>query len=163
MAPSRLGLHPPFRPRPSAPTGDSSRPGESPTTYDEPERAKAVTPAVAGQGLGAKPGPDHAFAVADREAARGNSEARHRVNPVGHCFMFCRRSTCRSCPALRGSYPDWRGMISGPAVVVARIATVPGRTRRMHRAGRIATFRYDCELCAAGPALAGTRQSGGKG
>lgn len=41
---------------PSAPTGESSRPFGSPTTYDEPERAKAVTPAVAGEDSEPSPG-----------------------------------------------------------------------------------------------------------
>ena len=112
VAPSRLGLHPPFRPRPSAPTGDSSRPGESPTTYDEPERAKAVTPAVAGTNSEPSPGritsPEP---TSKRAAASVEPDTANTLSGVASWFDSP-SGVSAAGPALReGLGPGWRGTV----------------------------------------------------
>jgi len=111
VAPSRLGLHPPFRPRPSAPTGDSSRPGESPTTYDEPERAKAVTPAVAGQGLESSPGriTPSPSPIGKRPAATTKPDTASTLSGIASWFRSPINVSAAG-PQLRERYPNWRGM-----------------------------------------------------
>lgn len=112
VAPSRLGLHPPFRPRPSVPVGESPRPGGSPTTYDEPERAKAVTPAVAGTGfVGSSlrrvtPSPSP---IGKRPAASVEPRTASPLRGIASWFRSPINVSAAG-PQLRERYPNWRGM-----------------------------------------------------
>lgn len=127
VAPSRLGLHPPFRPRPSAPTGDSSRPGESPTTYDEPERAKAVTPAVAGQDSEPSPGriTPSPSPIGKRPAATTKPDTALPLSGIASWFRSPINVSAAG-PQLRERYPDWRGMRVTVCLNDACIETVLG-------------------------------------
>ena len=120
VAPSRLGLHPPFRPRPSAPRGEPSRPGGSPTTYGEPERAKAVTPAVAGKGFrGSSPGriTPSPSPIGKRPAVTTKPDTASTLSGIASWFRSPINVSAAG-PALRERYPDWRGM----TVLVCRLS-----------------------------------------
>ena len=151
VAPSRLGLHPPFRPRPSAPTGDSSRPGESPTTYDEPERAKAVTPAVAGKGLETSPGriTPSPSPIGKRPAATTKPDTASTLSGIA---SFMAPGYGARYLALPGG-PGQRVTICGPAACVTRISTDAGPDKAMQRAGRIAdlSFHDFAAVCGCDP------------
>ena len=112
VAPSRLGLHPPFRPRPSVSPGESSRPGDSPTTYDEPERAKAVTPAVAGKGFrGSSPSriTPSPSPTGKRPAATTKPDTALPLSGIASWFRSPINVSAAG-PQLRERYPNWRGM-----------------------------------------------------
>jgi hypothetical protein len=106
VAPHRLGLHPPFRPRPSAPTGDSSRPGESPTTYGQPE-SEAVTPAAAG----AEPRrvTHSPLPIGKRPAATVEPDTATTLSGIASWFRSPINVSAAG-PAIRDAYPQWRGM-----------------------------------------------------